>query len=387
MSLPKFLNHPAVARWKYFLSHPGRGSFTPPGMPLWLSGKWMMLLLGVIVMVGLFVMLSLLRSGFKTEGPSPVSLAPSTPGFHSTYPMQVFTTSPVARHTVFSVPENTINTFTPLSKEAVERLRLASPSTPEEVAAFKQREYLASLGYGWSVNGYFEAARKGDLTALKAYLQAGMPVMARNAFSSTAILAAAEANQLEAVKLLLAAGAEVNAATTNLETPLHRAVAKGFPSMTQLLLAAGAQPDAATMEGWTPLFFAVDTNNQELASYLVNLGINPNRQDRYGNTPLMIATRKNNFDMAKNLIKLGASPNAVDLTGRTALHYAVNGGYYQLSKILLENGAKATKPDRKGLTPMDIALANQDLAIANLLLANGAKRTNILGRKAKKSDD
>lgn len=392
MAKPSFLSHPAIAKWQGRLGAGvtdlnerllRRPSGEPAPMPEWLTGKWVMLGLGLVVVLVIFGMLQLFTSGNSLNSAAPGTLASGAPSFHSTYPAQVFITKPVARHTVFSVPENTTNTFSPLTKESIERVRNLSPTTPQEVAALKLREVLAQQGYGWSVNGFFEAARKNDLNALGAYIQAGMPVMARNAFSSTALMAAAESNQLEAAKLLLAAGADVNAATTNLQTPLHRAVAAGFPAMTQLLLAAGAQPDAATLEGWTPLFYAVDTNNLGLTDYLVSVGSKPNRQDRFGNTPLMIATRKNAVEMATKLIKLGANMNALDLTGRTALHYAVRGGYYQLTKMLLENGAKATLTDRKGVAPMDIALAQQDLAIANLLLANGAKRTNVLGKNAK----
>lgn len=391
MSLPrKLLSHPAIAKWQGRLmagnlenSLATGPSGAPRPMPTWLTGKWVMLLLALVIVFVGFVMLRMFLSGSARQAPAPTTLGNSLPTFQATYPAQVFVTKPVARHTVFTVPENTTNTFSPLTADAIQRVRNQSPTTPQEVAALKQRATLAQNGYSWSVNGFFEAARKGDLDALQSYLQAGMPIASRNVFSSTALMAAAEANQLEAAKLLLAAGAEVDAASTNLQTPLHRAVASGFPAMTQLLLAAGAQPEATTLEGWTPLFYAVDTNNLGLTDYLISVGCKPNRQDRFGNTPLMIATRKNAVEMAKKLISLGANTNAVDLTGRSALHYAVRGGYYQLAKMLLENGAKSTQPDRNGLSPMDIALANQDLAIANLLLANGAKRSNVLGKRLK----
>lgn len=392
MAKPSFLSHPAIAKWQGRISTGvadlnerllRRPSGEPAPMPIWLTGKWVMLGLGLVVVLVLFGMFKLLTSEDSLSTPSPATLSSGAEPFHSTYPAQVFVTKPVARHTVFTLPENSTNTFSPLTPEAIERVRKLSPTTPEELAALKLREVLAQQGYAWSVNGFFEAARKNDLNALTAYLQAGMPVMARNAFSSTALMAAAESNKVEAVKLLIAAGADVNAATTNLQTPLHRAVAAGFPAMTQLLLAAGAQPEATTLEGWTPLFYAVDTNNLAMTDYLISIGSKPNRQDRFGNTPLMIATRKNALEMARKLVRLGADMNALDLTGRTALHYAVRGGYYQLTKMLLENGAKATLTDRKGVAPMDIALAQQDLAIANLLLANGAKRTNVLGKPAK----
>ncbi|RYD47096.1 MAG: ankyrin repeat domain-containing protein [Verrucomicrobiaceae bacterium] len=388
MPLRRILSHPAIAKWQGRLPLSGaaagfiaRARGEDAMTPQWLTGKWVLLGLGVVILVVALAMVRLFMGGAEVLAPSTSAALVTGPDYHATYPAQVFTTKPVARHTVFTRPENTRNTFNPLSSDAIAKARSVSVSTPEQQATLQHREVLAAAGYSWSVNGFFEAARKGDLRALTAYLQAGMPVMSRNTFSSTALMAAAEANQIEAAKLLLAAGAEVDASTTNLQTPLHRAVASGFPAMTELLLTAGARPDSATLEGWTPLFYAVDTNNLRLVDYLVSMGARPDRQDRYGNTPLMLATRKNATEMATKLIKLGASTNAVDLSGRTALHYAVRGGFYQMSKMLLENGSKAVVADRSGLTPMDIALGQQDLAIANLLLANGAKRTNVLGKK------
>lgn len=385
MPLRRILSHPAIAKWQDRLPLSGgfiaRARGEAAAAPQWLTGKWVLLGLAAVILIVAVAMLRLFIGGSDLLAPATPPMLAGSPDFHATYPAQVFTTKPVARHTVFTVPENTRNTFSPMTNDSVARARAVSYSTPEQQAALQHREVLAAAGYSWSVNGFFEAARKGDIRALTAYIQAGMPVMSRNTFSSTALMAAAEANQIESAKLLIAAGAEVDATTTNLQTPLHRAVASGFPAMTELLLAAGARPDSATLEGWTPLYYAVDTNNLRMVDYLVSMGAKPDRQDRYGNTPLMLATRKNSLEMAVKLIKHGASTNAVDLSGRTALHYAVRGGFYQMSKTLLENGSKATVADRSGLTPMDIALGQQDLAIANLLLANGAKRTNVLGKK------
>ncbi len=385
MPLRRLLSHPAIAKWQDRLPLSGgfiaRARGEAAATPQWLTGKWVILGLGGVILIVGVAMVRLFLGGSEALMPHAPAMLSLTPDFHATYPAQVFTTKPVARHTVFTVPENTRNTFSPLTPDAIARARSVSFTTPEQQAALQQREVLAAAGYSWSVNGFFEAARKGDIRALTAYIQAGMPVKSRNTFSSTALMAAAEANQVESAKLLIAAGAEVDAATTNLQTPLHRAVASGFPAMTELLLAAGARPEATTLEGWTPLFYAVDTNNLKMVDFLIGMGAKPDRQDRYGNTPLMLSARKNALEMATKLIKQGASTNAVDLSGRTALHYAVRGGFYQMSKMLLENGAKAVVTDRSGLTPMDIALGQQDLAIANLLLANGAKRTNVLGKK------
>ncbi len=125
-----------------------------------------------------------------------------------------------------------------------------------------------------------EAAQKGDIKAVKAWLAAGTEVNAKRDIGWTPLHYATTAGQTEAVKILLKAGADVNAkgkggwtpldsartqemedllrkhgakTGSELSFPLHYAAMKGHTEMVKVLLEAGAEVNAKNKRGWTPL--------------------------------------------------------------------------------------------------------------------------------------
>ena len=74
--------------------------------------------------------------------------------------------------------------------------------------------------------------------------------------SERALLEAARKGNIEAVKQHLAAGTDVNAKTGFRWTPLHYATREGHKEITDLLLANGANVNAKNDEGGTPLDWA-----------------------------------------------------------------------------------------------------------------------------------
>ena len=69
-----------------------------------------------------------------------------------------------------------------------------------------------------------EAAKKGNIEAIKQHLAAGTDVNAKDKFGGTPLHAAAYWGHKEIVELLIAEGAEVNAKNSFGDTPLDRAV-------------------------------------------------------------------------------------------------------------------------------------------------------------------
>ena len=86
------------------------------------------------------------------------------------------------------------------------------------------------------------AAAYGSVDAVKALIDAGAGVNAKNAFDATALIWAV--NDIEKVRLLLAKGADVNAKSKMGRSPLLVAASddRGAP-VVELLLAKGAQED------------------------------------------------------------------------------------------------------------------------------------------------
>jgi ankyrin repeat protein len=86
-----------------------------------------------------------------------------------------------------------------------------------------------------------QAVRKGDLAAVKAALDAGVPADARFRYDRTALSFAADRGQVEIVKLLLDRGADVNAKDSFYGvTPLVWAASNGHVEVARILLARGA---------------------------------------------------------------------------------------------------------------------------------------------------
>jgi len=83
---------------------------------------------------------------------------------------------------------------------------------------------------------------------------------------------AARTGNIEAVKQHLAAGTDVNAKDEDGVTPLHMAANRGHKEVVELLIANGADVNAKGMTGWTPLHYAAVSGRKEVAELLITGG-------------------------------------------------------------------------------------------------------------------
>ena len=86
-----------------------------------------------------------------------------------------------------------------------------------------------------------EAAKKGNIEAIKQHLAAGTDVNAKDKFGGTPLHAAAYWGHKEIVELLIAEGAEVNAKNSFSDTPLDRAIRLGQTETADLLRKHGGK--------------------------------------------------------------------------------------------------------------------------------------------------
>jgi ankyrin repeat protein len=208
------------------------------------------------------------------------------------------------------------------------------------------------------------AARAGQLPIVKALLDKGAPVDARDPeYQQTALMVSARSGNVDIVRLLIQRGAQVNAQTRTgatppfrtpasnsgskgagivrggwpergerdpipgAKTPLLYAVREGHSEVVLLLLASGAELEKSDADGVTPLLMAVLNGHLELAKALIEKGAYVNAQDWYGQTPLWSAVDLRNLDLSgpgrnngidrdatlaliKTLLARGANPNA-----------------------------------------------------------------------------
>jgi ankyrin repeat protein len=105
---------------------------------------------------------------------------------------------------------------------------------------------------------------------------------------------AAKKGNIEAVKQHIAAGTDVNAKDYRGWTPLYFAASRGHKEIAELLVDKGADVNAKSDGDWTPLFTAALNGHKEIAELLIAKGANVNAIEAQGKTPLGWATHPDN---------------------------------------------------------------------------------------------
>jgi cytochrome c len=125
-----------------------------------------------------------------------------------------------------------------------------------------------------------DAAKKGDVPALTAALEAGADINESDGWA-TPLWYAARRGHEDAAKLLISRGADVNLTTKSSGPPLLGAIERKNGILVKLLIASGANPNAA-LETKSALYLAAKSGCLECVMALVDLGadVNALNQDR-----------------------------------------------------------------------------------------------------------
>jgi ankyrin repeat protein len=157
-----------------------------------------------------------------------------------------------------------------------------------------------------------DAARSGDVEAVRSLLAEGADANAVQGDGMTALHWAAERGHAAVADLLLSAGAALEAKTRiGSYTPLHLASRGGHASIATALLDAGADPHATTTgSGVTPLHLAAAAmNGAEVVTELLRRGVDVDaREASSGQTPLMFAAAYNRAEAVVALLEYDADP-------------------------------------------------------------------------------
>jgi ankyrin repeat protein len=254
----------------------------------------------------------------------------------------------------------------------------------------------AAPGDGGTV---IDAARAGDVPALRTLIRQRADVNMAAADGTTALHWAARNDDRTAVTLLLAAGAKVDAANRYGVTPLSLAVANGSIVVTEALMKAGANANFATPEGETVLMTAARAGNAEVVKSLLAHGAKVNAKEQWQEqTALMWAAAENQGAVVKVLLEAGADPMArsklldgmpplrktapdvgqqgIHTTfpkgGLTALLYAARQNAPDAVAALADAGVDLNQGDPDGFTAVILAILNGNYDLAALLVEKGA---------------
>jgi len=218
-----------------------------------------------------------------------------------------------------------------------------------------------------------DAAKRGDMAAVRTLVAKKVDVNAPDADGSTALHWAAERDDVPMADLLIAAGANVKAKTRYNVTPLALAATNGDAALIDRLLKAGADPNGASEEGQTALMTASLTGKPDAVKLLIEAGANVNTAEPYkGQTALMWAASEGNASAADVLIAHGADVKAKSTAGFTPLLFAVRNDHAEAAKVLLDHGANVNDVASDGTNALNMAVVNAYYDLASMLLDRGA---------------
>ena len=194
-----------------------------------------------------------------------------------------------------------------------------------------------------------DAAKRGDLEAVKKLLKDGADVNAPLGDGMTALHWAAEQGDLQLTNTLIYAGANVAAVTRiGQYTPLHIAARTGNAAVVKALLDGKADVNAKTVpSGATSLHLAATAGNVDVINTLVDAKAEINaKEPEWDQTPLIFAAAAGRTDAVKALLKRGADPNAqakaIDLGKESQLDRAARQLQTKILDATVPKGQKAT---------------------------------------------
>ena len=165
---------------------------------------------------------------------------------------------------------------------------------------------LMLVGCGPSVPdiSIHNAAKNGNIKAVKQHLAASADVNEKDRFQRAPLHYAAAEGYKEIAELLIAKSADINVKNKTTGTPLHYAVGEGQKEIAELLVAKGADVNAKGAGELTPLHFASMMRHKEIAEFLIEKGADVNAKTDFG-TPLDAAIEENHIEIADLLRKHG----------------------------------------------------------------------------------
>lgn len=248
----------------------------------------------------------------------------------------------------------------------------------------------------------FAAARLGDVAAIKAHLEDGTDVNARDEGGGSALGMAAVAGRLEAMRYLIDQGADLDATANDGGVPLHGAAFFGRYDVVEVLLTSGADPNIRNNEGYTPMDVTAAPWNQDmqgLAEFVADLiGVSFDMDEVKANRPRVVgllaehggtysvmlpkpagsavwsAARDGNLPALEKTLDDGADPDRLDDKGISPLSWAAIMGQDDAIKMLLKKDADINRPNADGGTPLHAAAFLGRASTVRLLLERGADR-------------
>ncbi|KAJ7335856.1 hypothetical protein JRQ81_013797 [Phrynocephalus forsythii] len=194
---------------------------------------------------------------------------------------------------IFEVPLQSKNLETVRSKISQHRFHENSPST--HWFSSRNENNISSNDSQISQNPDSSASsqsskRKKKASSSQLLMTTTAKINKTNTKGETRLHLAAKKGDLSLVKALIASGICVNQKDNAGWTAIHEASNRGFTEIIAELLKAGADVNSKSLDGVLPIHDAVSGNHFEAARLLLLHGANPNETDNCGGSALSEAT-------------------------------------------------------------------------------------------------
>ena len=195
---------------------------------------------------------------------------------------------------------------------------------------------VVGCGPSVSIN---EAARDGNIEAVKQHLDTGTDVNAKDILGATPLDWAISLNQTAIADLLRKHGGKTSLWLRAGES-IHIAAAAGHIEAVKQYLADGVDVNAKDVDSHTPLHFAALWGHKETVGLLIDEGSEVNAKSDVGKTPLQMAAREGQKEIVELLITNGADVNAKDRIVGTTLDLANRFNQTETADLLRKHGGK-----------------------------------------------
>jgi len=160
------------------------------------------------------------------------------------------------------------------------------------------------------------AAFSGDYKSACLLLNAGADVHNPGKDCKHYVMAAAvTGGSLETVRAIVEAGGDIEAKDCDNWTPIMYAVRHNDINMVRLLLELGSDPHAVADANINVVYIAASNGFIDILKIFLDLGMDIDTRDSNGNTGLLKAASYMDRDTVISLVKLGADPDAKNSAG------------------------------------------------------------------------
>jgi ankyrin repeat protein len=233
------------------------------------------------------------------------------------------------------------------------------------------------------------ASQENGVGIVRALLQHGVDIHAKDIDHDTPLHSAAFSGMLEIARVLLNHGANVNAENKSGRTPLHQVAQGEYDSqecsfgIARLLVERGVDVQSQDKDHDTALHAAAFTGRLEMAKLLIDSGAITTAENEHGEIPLHLVSRgqyisqENSVGIVQLLLECGVDVNAQEKHGWTSLHWAAFKGRVKVAQVLLGHGANAKWETEKGETALNLVSRGEydseehGVSVARLLLERG----------------